>query len=106
MANDNRNTNGQFMYSPADDLADMPSPGAHSNPGQPSIYPDVDMTGAGGDSAPNSKPAESHAGMGETVSTGGASGVLLADGPTEPSADLGNQLAGGLGEVPRPSGSY
>jgi hypothetical protein len=102
----NRNTNGQFMYSPADDLASVPSPGAHTNPGQPSVYPDISMTDKSGDSAPGSKQAESFGGESETVSTGGAAGASLATGPTEPSADLGPVLGGDLNSIPRPSGSY
>lgn len=100
------NTDSNFMFSPADDLASVPNPGGGSVPSAPSVFPDVDMSGASGDSAPGSKAAESYAGLSETVSAGGASGVQLADVPNDPSADLGGMLVGGLGDAPKPSGSY
>lgn len=99
-------SDSNFMFSPADDLASAPSVGGGSVPAAPSVFPDVDMSGASGTSAPGSKAAESFAGMSETVSAGGASGVQLADVPNDPSADLGGTLVGGLGDPPKPSGSY
>jgi hypothetical protein len=102
----NRNTDGTFMYSPADDLASVPSPGGHTNPPAPSYFPDVSMTDRSGDGAPGSKEADAFGGLSETVSPGGAQGVSLAEGPTEPSADLGGQLGGDINVIPRPSGSY
>lgn len=102
----NRNTDGTFMYSPAGDLASVPSPGSHTNPGQPSVFPGISMTDKSGDSAPGSKAAEAFAGESETVSPGGATGAVLAEGLTQPSADLGPVLGGDLNSIPRPSGSY
>lgn len=106
MANPNRNTGGDFMFSPASGLADLPSPGAFSNPGQPSIHPDISMTDKSGDSPTGTKPAEAYEGMSADHSPGNSPGVSLFEAPETPVADLGNQLAGGLGDVPKPSGSY
>lgn len=106
MGNPNRNTGGDFMHSPASGLSDLPSPGAFSNPGQPSIHPDISMTDKSGDAPTGTKPAEAFAGMSADHSAGNSPGVSLFDAPETPTADLGNQLAGGLGDVPKPSGSY
>lgn len=105
MANNNRGSDGLF-FSPASGLSDLPSPGGLSNPSQPSIYPDIDMTDKGGDSPTGTRAAEEYAGMSPDHSAGNSPGVSLFDGPETTSADLGNQLAGGLGDVPKPSGSY
>ena len=106
MGNPNRNTGGDFMFSPAEGLADLPSPGAFSNPGQPSVHPDFSLTDKSGDSPVGSKPAEEYAGMAPDTSPGNSAGVSLADAPESSSADLGQQLGGDLNTIPRPSGSY
>lgn len=105
MANKNRGTDGLF-FSPASGLSDLPSPGGLSNPGQPTVHPDISMTDKSGDAPVGTKPSEEYAGMSADTSAGNSQGVTLFDGPETPSADLGNQLAGGLGDVPKPSGSY
>lgn len=105
MANNNHGSDGLF-FSPASGLSDLPSPGALSNPGQPSVYPDISMTDKSGDTPTGTKPSEEYAGMGADTSPGNSQGVTLFDAPETPTADLGNQLAGGLGDVPKPFGSY
>ncbi len=105
MANSNRGSDGVF-FSPASGLSDLPSPGGLSNPGQPSVFPDFDMTDKSGDAAVGARAAEEYAGMSPDHSAGNSPGVSLANAPETTSADLGNQLAGGLGDVPKPTGSY
>ncbi len=105
MGNSNRSTNGMF-FSPADGLSDLPSPGAFSNPGQPSVFPDVSMTDKSGDAAVGTKPAESFAGMSADTSPGMSTPVSLAEVPETPAANLGPELGGDLNVIPRPSGSY
>lgn len=105
MANNNRGSDGMF-FSPASGLSELPSPGGLSNPGQPSIHPDISMTDKSGDAPTGTKPAEAYEGMSADHSPGNSPGVSLFEAPETPVADLGNQLAGGLGDVPKPSGSY
>lgn len=102
-----KDTTGSLtVFSAAGGLSDLPSVGGISNPGQPSIYPDIDMSNKSGDASAAASPAESYAGMSATTSAGMSAPVSLADAPTSPSSDLGNQMADGLSSVPTPSGSY
>jgi len=102
---DNRGTNGMF-FSPAEGLAELPNPGAFSNPSQPSIHPSIDMTDKSGDTPAGNKVAEAYAGQSATNSPGMSPGVSLADAPETPSSDIGPQLGGDINVIPRPSGSY
>ena len=95
MANDN------FMYSPADGLSDGFNVGGGSTPAAPSVYPEIDMTGASGDTAQGSKAAESFGMMSE--SPGAVQGVQLATGAPEGySPDPSDSMVGGLGTPPKP----
>lgn len=92
--------NDKDFFSPAGDLASI-SVGGGSNPGQPSVHPDFNVSGSSGTEAAGNKGLEEFAGMtADPVSPG--SFVQFADAPESPSADLGNQLAGGLGNSPKP----
>lgn len=97
------------VFSPAaGGLGECPSVGGASLPGKPSVHPDFNIAGTAlySDDAPGSKPAEDFGMMGETVSKGGVRGVQLAEAPETTSEELGENLAGGLGDAPRPAGRY
>ena len=88
------------FFSPAGDLTTGMNPGGGSTPAAPSVHPNFDLSGSSGTASPGSKPAENFGEMSETP--GEFTGVQLAEAPESPSADLGNQLAGGLGTAPKP----
>ncbi len=93
--------NSSDFFSPAEGLSDGFNVGTASTPPQPSVYPDIDMTNAGGaGQAPATKDTEAIGGVGAT--SGAFPAAQLFTGAPESYDTGGDPMVGEIGKPPKP----